>query len=48
MKTKKLGRTGHFGQPRRDRAERMDDKVYTPDIINSPGKVYKQPGYKPS
>jgi 4-oxalocrotonate tautomerase len=23
------------------------EKVYTPDIINGPGKLYKQPGYKP-
>ncbi|GLS17917.1 hypothetical protein GCM10007874_09330 [Labrys miyagiensis] len=23
------------------------EKVYTPDIINSPGKLYKRPGYKP-
>jgi 4-oxalocrotonate tautomerase len=23
------------------------EKVYTPDIINGPGKVYKRPGYKP-
>ena len=24
------------------------DKVYSPDILNGPGKLYKQPGYKPS
>ena len=24
------------------------EKVYKPDIINGPGKLYKQPGYKPS
>ena len=24
------------------------EKVYTPDIVNGPGKLYKQPGYKPS
>jgi hypothetical protein len=23
------------------------EKVYTPDIINGPGKLYKRPGYKP-
>ena len=23
------------------------EKVYTPDIINGPGKLYKPPGYKP-
>jgi 4-oxalocrotonate tautomerase len=23
------------------------EKVYEPDIINGPGKLYKQPGYKP-
>ena len=22
-------------------------KVYTPDIINGPGKLYKKPGYRP-
>jgi len=26
-----------------DRAE----KVYKPDILNSPGKLYKKPGYNP-
>ena len=24
------------------------EKVYKADIINGPGKLYKQPGYKPS
>lgn len=24
------------------------EKVYTPDIINGHGKLYKRPGYKPS
>ena len=24
------------------------EKVYNPDIVNGPGKLYKQPGYKPS
>ena len=24
------------------------EKVYNPDILNGPGKLYKQPGYKPS
>ena len=24
------------------------ERVYKPDIINGPGKLYKQPGYKPS
>jgi 4-oxalocrotonate tautomerase len=24
------------------------EKVYTPDIINGPGKLCKRPGYKPS
>ena len=23
------------------------DKVYKPDILNSPGKLYKKPGYNP-
>jgi 4-oxalocrotonate tautomerase len=23
------------------------EKVYTPDIINGPGRLYKRPGYKP-
>ena len=23
------------------------EKVYTPDILNGPGTLYKQPGYKP-
>jgi 4-oxalocrotonate tautomerase len=23
------------------------EKVYMPDIINGPGKLYKRPGYKP-
>ena len=23
------------------------EKVYTPDILNGPGKLYKRPGYKP-
>jgi 4-oxalocrotonate tautomerase len=23
------------------------EKVYIPDIINGPGKLYKQPGYQP-
>jgi 4-oxalocrotonate tautomerase len=23
------------------------DKVYWPDILNSPGKLYKKPGYNP-
>jgi 4-oxalocrotonate tautomerase len=23
------------------------DKVYKPDILGGPGKLYKQPGYKP-
>ena len=23
------------------------EKVYEPDIINGPGKLYKRPGYKP-
>lgn len=23
------------------------EKVYTPDIINGPGKLYKRPGYSP-
>ena len=23
------------------------DKVYKPDIVNSPGKLYKKPGYNP-
>lgn len=23
------------------------DKVYKPDILNGPGKVYKEPGYNP-
>jgi hypothetical protein len=23
------------------------EKVYTPDIINGPGKLYKRPDYKP-
>jgi 4-oxalocrotonate tautomerase len=23
------------------------EKVYTPDIINGPGKLYKRPGYTP-
>jgi 4-oxalocrotonate tautomerase len=24
------------------------EKVYKPDIIDGPGKLYKRPGYKPS
>ena len=24
------------------------EKVYSPDILNGSGKLYKQPGYKPS
>jgi 4-oxalocrotonate tautomerase len=24
------------------------EKVYNPDILNGAGKLYKQPGYKPS
>ena len=24
------------------------ETVYKPDILNGPGKLYKQPGYKPS
>jgi 4-oxalocrotonate tautomerase len=24
-----------------------DSKVYTPDIMNGPGKLYKKPGYEP-
>jgi 4-oxalocrotonate tautomerase len=24
------------------------DKVYKPDILNSPGKLYRKPGYNPS
>jgi 4-oxalocrotonate tautomerase len=24
------------------------DKVYRPDILNGPGKLYKKPGYGPS
>jgi 4-oxalocrotonate tautomerase len=24
------------------------EKVYEPDILNGPGKLYKQPGYAPS
>ena len=23
------------------------EKVYKPDILNSPGKLYKKPGYNP-
>lgn len=23
------------------------DKVYKPDILNAPGKIYKKPGYNP-
>ena len=28
-------------------AKEWADKVYTPDILNSPGKLYKKPGYNP-
>jgi 4-oxalocrotonate tautomerase len=24
------------------------ERVYTPDILNGPGKLYKRPGYRPS
>jgi len=27
-------------------AEDWAEKVYRPDIVNAPGKLYKQPGYK--
>lgn len=26
--------------------EDWKEKVYKPDILNSPGKIYKKPGYK--
>jgi 4-oxalocrotonate tautomerase len=28
------------------RSEDWREKVYKPDILNSPGKLYKKPGYK--
>lgn len=27
-------------------AEDWAEKVYRPDIVNSPGKLYKKPGYR--
>jgi len=27
-------------------AQDWADKVYRPDIVNSPGKLYKKPGYR--
>lgn len=28
------------------RAEDWAEKVYRPDIVNAPGKLYKKPGYR--
>jgi 4-oxalocrotonate tautomerase len=28
------------------KSDEWKEKVYNPDIINGPGKVYKEPGYK--
>ena len=28
------------------KSEDWKEKVYKPDILNSPGKLYKKPGYK--
>ena len=29
------------------KAANWTEKVYKPDILNSPGKLYKKPGYNP-
>ena len=43
-----LWRRGGFGQLRRSSAVRLDRESLQPDILNGPGKLYKQPGYRPS